>query len=408
MPLFKTKTKKDELTTKKTYKITKKTSKTISKDSSKQQELDKYRTSGNKDVIHPTYWELPNRKHFYNWVMDTFGQYEIGHSKKNKPYKKRISEEFELSNFQRLTRDYLQGESPVRGLLLYYGLGTGKTCTAITIAEAILTKKHIVIFSKTNLEPNWIKEVRNCGSDYVKNHNHWVFKNYNGSDEGQQDMQQDMQQLIEELGIPLSVIQTNGGVFLVDYTKNTSNFNELSSTHREKLDIQIESMIDERFQFVHSDNTSLWKKFNPEFINDKIVIWDEVHNLGNTMASKSQNAEKYYDMFMNAKNVKIIFLSGTPIINRIFEITKIYNILRGYMSVLEIQFKSTFDTGIDYGKLQYNLKQNKYVDQIVINKGKKHIKITEHTNKNILKTYKKPSQTTEKPSKNIVKPLKNY
>jgi len=73
--------------------------------------------------------------------MNTFGQYELGNAKKNKAYKKRISEEFELSNIQRLSRDYLQGESPVRGLLLYYGLGIGKTCTAITIAEAILTKK---------------------------------------------------------------------------------------------------------------------------------------------------------------------------------------------------------------------------------------------------------------------------
>lgn len=387
MPLLKTKTKKiipktvskneDELTTKKTYKITKK-SKKIIKVSLKNEEFDKYRTPINKDIVHPTYWELPNRKHFYNWVMDTFGQYEIGNIKKNKPFKKRISIEFELSNIQRLSRDYLQGESPVRGLLLYYGLGIGKTCTAITIAEAILTKKQVVIFSKTNLEPNWIKEIRNCGSDYLKNHNYWVFKEVEEIDntynsKGKID---GLKQLINELNIPQSVISINGGVFLVDYTKNMSNFNDLKSTYREKLDRQIESMIDERFQFVHSDNTSLWKKFNPEFINNKIVIWDEVHNLGNTMASKSQNAEKFYNMFMNAKNVKIIFLSGTPIINRIFEITKIYNILRGYMSVLEIQFKSTFDTGIDYSKLQYNLKQNKYVDQIIINKGKKQIKIT--------------------------------
>ena len=392
MPLFKEKKMKKSLTKKDTkldtkkYKLTKKTYKItnniIKKNSSQNKELDKYKPFSNKDVIRPTYWELPNRKHFYNWVMNTFGQYELGNAKKNKPYKKRISEEFELSNIQRLSRDYLQGESPVRGLLLYYGLGIGKTCTAITIAEAILTKKKVVIFSKANLESNWIKEIRSCGSDYVKNHNYWVFKNYNPTDnsngEDEDEGHQEMQQLITELGIPLSVILSNGGVFLVDYTNNTSNFNELSSSHREKLDRQIESMIDERFQFVHSDNTSLWKKFNPDFINNKIVIWDEVHNLGNIMASKSPNAEKYYNMFMNAKNVKIMFLSGTPIINRIFEITKIYNILRGYMPVLEIQFKSTFDTGIDYGKLQYNLKQNKYVDQIIINKGKKQIKITQN------------------------------
>jgi len=81
---------------------------------------------------------------------------------------------------------------------------------------------------------------------------------------------------------------------------------------------------------------------------------------------------------MNAENVKIMFLSGTPIINRIYEITKIFNILRGYMRVLEIQFKSTFDTGIDYDKLKYNLKKNKYIDQIIIQKAKKQIKISQN------------------------------
>jgi hypothetical protein len=81
---------------------------------------------------------------------------------------------------------------------------------------------------------------------------------------------------------------------------------------------------------------------------------------------------------MNAQNAKIMFLSGTPIINRIYEITKIFNILRGYMHVLEYNFKSTFDTGINYDKLQYTLKKNKHVDQIIVNKAKKQLKITKN------------------------------
>ena len=72
----------------------------------------------------------------------------------------------------------------------------------------------------------------------------------------------------------------------------------------------------------------------------RLVIIDEVHNIGNTMNSKSASADIYYKLFMEAKNPKYIFLSGTPIINQIFEISKIYNILRGYMNVLEIKFKT--------------------------------------------------------------------
>lgn len=331
--------------------------------------LEHYIPSSNKDIVHPKYWELPSRKHFYNWIMDEFNQYEIGNSKKQKVHVPRLKQHFELSNIQRLTRDYLQGESPVRGLLLYLGLGVGKTCTAITISEAILTRKEVIVISKASLEPNWIKEIKQCGADYVRNQNHWVFKTCDS---------EEMKDLANHLGIPDSIININRGVFLVDYRKKESNLNELSNIEREKLDLQIDAILESRFRFIHYDDThGLWKKVQPESFDNKIIIIDEVHNIGNTMASKvSKNAEKWYNQFMNAKNPKIIFLSGTPMINRVFEITKIFNILRGYMHVLEIRFKVTFDTGIDYDKIMYTLKQNKYVDQIIKNKAKKVIKVT--------------------------------
>ena len=292
--------------------------------------LNKYRIKSNKDITKLKYWELPNRKHFYNWVSDNFSHYEINKSSTYKKYIPRIAEHFNLNNFQRTARDYLQDESPVRGILLYYGLGAGKTCTGITIAEAILSKKKVVVFSKTSLESNWLKEIRACGSDYVKNHNHWVFKSIDidtlSNKKTYESSKSDFNiiDLINELGIPHQTIKTNGGIFLVDFTNSTSNFNNLTSEYRDMLDKQIDSMIDERFEFIHTDNPRIGLKLKPELLNNKIIIWDEVHNLGNVMVkTNSPNAKLYYDMFMNAENVKIMFLSGTPIINRIFEITKI-------------------------------------------------------------------------------------
>jgi hypothetical protein len=378
----------------KTFKITKKS--ISGRKTTALETLDKYRPPVNTDIIHPKIWEIPNRKHFYNWVMDTFGRYELGNSKRHKKFEPRIPEHFELTSTQRLMRDYLQDFSPVRGMLLYQGLGSGKTCAGVSIteannsinnvyasnhkelhvgmAEALRTKRQVMIFSKAALESNWIKEIKNCGGDYFRNHNHWVFRSASSSE----DTNTELKNLMQELQIPLVVLDKNRGVFLIDFTRSTSNFNELSDTEREKLDYQISEMIDSRFEFVHSDNTSLWKKFNPSRVNGKVLLWDEVHNLGNNMASKSSTGgANFYDMFMNAVDVKIIFFSATPIINRIFEITKIFNILKGYMHVLEISFRSTFDTGgIDYDKVKYNLKKNKHVDQIIINKTRKIIKVS--------------------------------
>ena len=343
------------------------------KDIIKNKTLLNYIPPVNKHIVYPKnkLWELPNRKHFYNWINDTYSAYEETNS--DKPIKKelpRIKNQIELNNIQRLTRDYLQGESPARGLLLYIGLGHGKTCAAIAIAEAILTKKEVLVISKANLENNFRKEIRTCGSDYFKSINHWVFNTCSTVEQ---------KTLAEELGIPSKSIAENGGAFFIDFTNNISNYNDLSLIKREKLDNQINHMIEKRFRFLHYDGRFLNKLKEGDFDN-KIIIIDEVHNIGNTMNTKSVNAAKYYNLFMEAKNPKYIFLSGTPIINHVIEISKIYNILRGYMNVLEIKFKTLYDgkTNIEYDTIKYMLKKNKHIDQIIIDKTRKLVKVTKN------------------------------
>jgi hypothetical protein len=377
MPRTKKNNDKNTSSSKKTIKITRKSKnieqkniKTHNKDEHKDiEDLNSFRPPNNPNKVHPKLWELPNRKHFYNWVMDTFQQYELGNTKKQKREIPKIKERLELNNIQKLTRDYLQGESPSRGLLLYIGLGVGKTCAAITISEAILTKKEVIIMSKTNLDKNFQKEIRTCGAEYVKTANYWVFNNCNSESH---------KKLADELGIPATSIRENDGAFFVDFTKTNSNYNELSSNERTKLDYQIKSIIDKRFKFVHYDNPRILTKLKDGDFDDKVVIIDEVHNMGNRMASGSSNGDRFYELFINAKNPKYIFLSGTPITNQIYEITKIYNILRGYMNVIEIKIKTTFDVGIDYTKIKYNLKKNVNLDQIIINQSQKIIKVTKN------------------------------
>ena len=42
---------------------------------------------------------------------------------------------FRLANYQRFVRNFLSFQTPYNSLLLYHGLGTGKTCSSILIAE---------------------------------------------------------------------------------------------------------------------------------------------------------------------------------------------------------------------------------------------------------------------------------
>ena len=64
---------------------------------------------------------------------------------------------YELAPHQQFVRNFLSSQTPYNSLLLYHGLGSGKTCSAISVAEeardfiaysgAIGAKKIIVIAS---------------------------------------------------------------------------------------------------------------------------------------------------------------------------------------------------------------------------------------------------------------------
>jgi len=64
-------------------------------------------------------------------------------------------------------------------------------------------------------------------------------------------------------------------------------------------------------------------------LNDKLLIVDEAHNLFRAVTNGSANAEGLYKMIMRAKNIKLVFLTGTPIANDPFELSVCFNMLAG-------------------------------------------------------------------------------
>ena len=55
--------------------------------------------------------------------------------------------DFELTNHQQFVRNFLSFETPYNSLLLYHGLGTGKTCSSISITEE--TRKYMKLMGYT-------------------------------------------------------------------------------------------------------------------------------------------------------------------------------------------------------------------------------------------------------------------
>jgi len=335
------------------------------------EETRSYRLKSPTRII-PKVWELPNRKTFFNWVDKTFRKYKSAPKESKQIFQKlitktsRTTKKSEFYTIQKLVRDFMQDSSPQRGILLYHGLGSGKTCGSIAIAEALLSKKEVIVLSKAALENNYISNIKKCGSDYMKNNNHWVFTKCQTEEE---------KKLCQELGIPTSIINKNGGAYLVDYSKQGSNYESLGY-HQSDLDDQIEATIRNRFKFKHIDDTRLLSKLSENPFDNKVIIVDEVHNLTNRMASGTKTGIVFEKLLMEAKDCKLIFLSGTPLINNVFEATKLFNILRGYIVSFVFRVISDYVETIKWPAIKSAIIKNKYVDQIIINKNGKTIKVS--------------------------------
>ena len=71
--------------------------------------------------------------------------------------------------------DYINLFTPYRGLLIYHGLGAGKTCASIAIAEGIKSEKEILILTPASLQDNYLNELKKCGDEYYKLNQYWEY-----------------------------------------------------------------------------------------------------------------------------------------------------------------------------------------------------------------------------------------
>jgi len=281
-----------------------------------------------KHNTNPEQWIIPNQPQFPSWITSTFIKY-----KKEVPKDDDVScetkiERLTLFPHQRFIRDYLQYKSPYRGLLVYHGLGVGKSCSSIATAEMLINYKKVVIMLPASLKSNYVTEIVKCGNKYydMKKH-YWTFV---------QNMKVDY--------ISKKVLDANKGVWVIDESKK-SNYNDLSDDEITSLKRQIGDIIKHNYSFINYNGVSekdIKEKYtNPNFFDNKVVIIDEVHNFISGVSNNSKITTSLYKLLMKSTNLKLILLSGTPIINTPNEIAYTINLLKGpqFIYTLEVNEK---------------------------------------------------------------------
>jgi hypothetical protein len=340
---------------------------------------------------------MNDREVFINFINSLF-----------EPYKKELEEnkeniscddigntgsDFSLLTHQQIVRDYMNLYTPYRGLLLYHGLGAGKTCTSIAIAEGMKTSKHVIVMTPASLRANYIEELKKCGDLIYKRNQYWEWISTIDNPEA-------LDPISAILNLPREYIHRHNGAWFINISK-PSNYNELSDINKKTLEEQLNEMINQKYKFINYNGlrsqrlSEMTAGFTKNLFDNSVVIIDEAHNLISRIVNKIKK-EKYipedrkgekehlpinlsvklYEFLMSAKNAKIVLLSGTPVINYPNEFGILFNILRGYIKTWKIPLTVNTNKKIDQKTLYDMLQGEKTLDYIDYSPSSKVLTIT--------------------------------
>ena len=216
-----------------------------------------------------------NGRLFPSWIMKNFKKYilpEIIRKEGEDPCNEKLKKE--LNTYQKFLGQYLSYKSPFKDILVYHGLGSGKTVSAINIYNVLFNytpKWNVFLLIKASLKDDpWLKDLGN-----------WL----------------------EE---------------------------------REK-DVRMKNIKFISYDAPNADTQFLEAVKKSDSSKGNLFIFDEAHNFirnvyGNISSKKGKRAQVIYDYIIQEKNesgnARVILLSATPAINQPYELALIYNLLR--------------------------------------------------------------------------------
>jgi hypothetical protein len=318
----------------------------------------------------------------------------------------------EMYEYQKFVREYVQWASPYRGLLVYHGLGSGKTCSAIAAAEALLSvsRKKIIVMTPSSLRYNFIREISFCGFRHLRLQNFWVPIDI--TPENKETVKLFASQI---LNATPKFAESAKRIWVPDFSVEQPNFKILEATDRKEIVLQIENQINNSIQFINYNGISAseLKKIacaapdenGYRLFDNSVIVVDEIHNLTRLMQGtiepylsdlgiakrkvplepimpgpwepalcKLAQDERtpyltnykrgylFYRLLSGARNSKIIGLSGTPLINFPEEIAILANIIGGYLHTCSIKA----NPADNYREVKKLLEENVYVDFVEV------------------------------------------
>ncbi len=264
-------------------------------------------------------WVLPHKRAFPDFINTHFGENAKYLSDKDM-FLKSIAESTDDSppfSYQILIRDYLRFGTPYRSLLLEHGLGSGKSRSAIMVAETFREQGlPTLILTPAFLRMNFMDEIHKWGGEDIR-----ITADMIPSEANRR------QALIDQ---SYHFVHYNATGHGIDSKKNGEDIGGKGGVFEQlaRLGFGFPKGSKHAVHFPY-----LYKKYGDlKPLSNMLIIIEEIHNLNRTfIGGTAKSSIKYfmYPFLMMATDCKIIGLSGTPIISSPFEMSTLYSVLRG-------------------------------------------------------------------------------
>lgn len=234
---------------------------------------------------------------------------------------KMCSAEFELLPHQIFVKNFLSFQTPYNSLLLYHGLGSGKTCSAIGIAEEMRSymkqvgiKQRIIVVASPNVQANFrmqlfderrLKEVdgmwsiHSCiGDSLIREINPTSLKGM-----PKERVISQIKTIINQYYVFMGYVELANFISKKTAVPDDSGF---SPEDQKKMEIQ-----------------NIKRVFS-----NRLIIIDEVHNIRMTDENKDwKTGQSLMKLAKHCSNMRLLLLSATPMYNSPMEIIWLVNLM---------------------------------------------------------------------------------
>ena len=254
---------------------------------------------------------------------------------------KMCNAEFELAPHQLFVRNFLSFNTPYNSLLLYHGLGTGKTCSAITVSEEMRDymrqmgiSQRIIIVASPNVQENFKLQLFD-ESKLKQVNGHWNIRACTGNKYLKEINPTNMKGLSKVKVINQIMRIINNYYLFMGYTEFSNYIAKQTTVDGEGLSA--------------SKREALRKKKLRRAFEKRLIVIDEVHNIRISDDNKNKRiAQNLIQLVKNVDGLRLLLLSATPMYNSYKEIIWLVNLMNANDRRSQLSIKEVFDNNGDF------------------------------------------------------------